>query len=190
MTCPRTDVYIDMDYVTLRNQNLNKIEDYYNKFLNEYTEKYTLLQNKQRSNDVEDNNEARTGNSPLNLRITSLNTYMIKEILTPLINKIRNDNDHYNERNVGLQKNQIELKKLRKQKHKSLDKLKAYESKEKKNEQHFNENKEVNDYFIYKHAMIIIGFIIIIMLTLYFMVGGIQKRANNKQFENINPLLL
>ena len=40
---------------------------------------------------------------------------MIKEILTPLINKIRNDNDHYNERNVGLQKNQIELKKLRKQ---------------------------------------------------------------------------
>jgi len=189
MTCPRTDIYIDTDYASLRNKNLSEIETYYNKYLTQYSEKYAFKNVKLESNDIEERNEAKD-DSPLNRTINTLDKYMMDGILNPLITKIIDDNDHYNEREDVLKNNQDELKKLRKQKQKSSNKLKSYESKEKKNEIFFEENKGVNDYFIYKHAMILIGLIIIIMLTLYFCVAGIQKRTYNKQMETVNPLLL
>ena len=190
MSCPRTNIYIDTDYVALRNKNFSQIENYYNKYLNKSSEKITLKNVKLESNDIEDRNEANQQNSNLNRTIRNLDKYIVNGILNPLISKIIEDNEYYNQRESVLNKNQEELKELRKQKQKSSNKLKSYDSKEKKNEQIFDDNKEVNEYFIYKHAMIIIGLIIIIMLTLYLTVSGIQKRNYNKKLESMNPLLL
>lgn len=189
-TCSKTDKYIDKDYVTLRNENLNKITDYYNKYLDKYSEKYIIHQTRLMSDDPEDRNEAQDTNSSLTMALSVYNEYILKNILLPLVRKIEQDTQFHKESETTLEENQNKLEKLREQKRLGLKKMKEYKAKNNKNHKFFDENKESNDYFIYKHAMIMIGLIIIIMLTIYFMVSAIHKQSFNNNTTKINPILL
>ena len=56
-TCSEKNVFIDKDYVTLRNENLDKISIFYKDYLSKYSNKYLIYQSKLDSEDQDDINE-------------------------------------------------------------------------------------------------------------------------------------
>jgi hypothetical protein len=155
------------DYETLRQQNLQKINKYYNETLGKYKDNYSSYLNKVNSADEDDRQNANTQLKP---RVKTYNDHLIK-INKEMIAKVNLTNDL-----MIKQKEELELKRKRIQSnYKNIDNFKQ------KNRQFKNDNqgKEVNlsesnqlinSNHTYKYGYIganILALVVIISLLMY-----------------------
>ena len=120
------------DYETLRNQNLDKINSYYNKILGDYTTNYTSYLNKINSADNDDRQNALTQIKP---KVKSYNDHLIK-INQEMIAKVNLTNDL-----IVKQKEELDLKrKIVNENYIKIDNLKL-KNRQLKND---NQGKESN----------------------------------------------
>ena len=155
------------DYETLRNQNLDKINSYYNKILGDYTTNYTSYLNKINSADNDDRQNALTQIKP---KVKSYNDHLIK-INQEMIAKVNLTNDL-----IVKQKEELDLKrKIVNENYIKIDDVKANNQmlKESSNarERNLTESKELqesNTYYKYGAIGInILIFIVIISLLIF-----------------------
>ena len=197
--CPNGTVISEFDYQTQRKKNIEKIGNYYDKVLTNYTDKYKIYANKKYANDTDEKENAdyllkERGN------ISKLNTHMIdiKRNVNNLIlddfSDIKKQLKEINKIEHELTKGRQTVKELNLKLSERENNLLTYSSNLKD-----TRNAKENESYYYNVYLVSIGLLIVIICVLsylilqptaYFPLTNTMINKNNSTFSMTNRLEL
>lgn len=179
-TCPDKQNISEFNYEKLRDSNLNKIKEYYQTVLNQYSNKYSEYSMNLESGTAEGKE---TADFLMDERgeIITLNNHLI-DIKRTLNNLIQDDTANIltQKEKDTQEKQQIKDNRVKINNYKKI--INKNNTQNKSMTSSFNENKDFNENNYYKQFMLIIVniiLVIIIVILLFNLLFAKQKRNNN-----------